>query len=259
MPANHDIVRALLDRYPQSYGEEIGAAPASGRPSDLFRLLTAALLFSARISADIAVAAAQALADQGWTTAQSMADATWAQRAATLNEAGYARYDERTSTMLGETAEHLLERYGGDLRRLREEAGRDPAAERRLLKECKGLGDVGVDIFFREAQAAWSELVPFVDDKALGAAKRLDLAEDAGKLAGLVPGGELPRLLGALVRVDLAGEEDEILAAAGGGARAGGDGEQTKQELYERAQDLDIQGRSSMDKAELAEAVRRHG
>lgn len=257
MPAKKDVVRVLLDRYPASYGQEVGADPGSGRPSDLFRLLTAALLFSARISADIAVAAARALADQGWDTAEKMAGATWAQRAKTLNEAGYARYDERTSTMLGETAALLLDRYGGDLRRLREEAGRDPDAERRLLKGCKGLGDVGVDIFFREVQAAWDELHPFVDDKALATARQLDLAHDPAALAGLVPAGQLPTLLGALVRTDLDDAVEEVRDAAAGGGEPSGDAGQTKEELYERAQDLDIPGRSSMDKAELAEAVRR--
>ncbi len=52
-----------------------------------------------------------------------MAAASWADRAEVLNGAGYARYDERTSTMLGQTAELLLRDYGGDLRRLRERAG----------------------------------------------------------------------------------------------------------------------------------------
>jgi hypothetical protein len=42
----------------------------------------------------------------------------------------------------------------GDLRRLRAEAGQDPRQERRLLKAVKGLGEVGVDILFREAQVA---------------------------------------------------------------------------------------------------------
>jgi hypothetical protein len=49
----------------------------------------------------------------------------------------------------------LLDRYRGDLRRLRAEAGQDPQRERQLLKVVKGLGEVGVDIFFREAQVAW--------------------------------------------------------------------------------------------------------
>jgi hypothetical protein len=42
------------------------------------------------------------------------------ERAQERNHAGYARYDERTATMLGSTAEMLLREYKGDLRLLRE-------------------------------------------------------------------------------------------------------------------------------------------
>jgi hypothetical protein len=158
--------------------------------------------------------AARALADQGWTTAPKMAGATWEQRTRTLNEAGYARYDESTSRMLGDTAGMLVERYGGDLRRLREAARRDVGRERSLLKQCKGLGDVGVSIFFREVQLAWDELYPFADERALDAAGRLGLGSDAQALAKQVPKQEFPRLVAALVRVGLAKDIDGVLQAA---------------------------------------------
>jgi hypothetical protein len=61
-----------------------------------------------------------------------------------LSEAGDTNYQERTSTMLGQLSEHTLRRWGGDLRKLRDEAERDPKRERKLLKEVKGLDDVGV-------------------------------------------------------------------------------------------------------------------
>jgi hypothetical protein len=157
-PPTDGVVSALLDRHGRTFGEELGVDVASGTPSPLFRLLCASLLMSARISAGIATAAARALADSGWTTAERLAESSWEDRARVLNQAGYARYDERTSTMLGETATLVLDRYGGDLRRLREDAGCDPAEERRRVKECKGIGDVGADIFFREVQAAWPEV-----------------------------------------------------------------------------------------------------
>lgn len=48
------------------------------------------------------------------------------------------KYQERTATMLGEMADRLLDEYGGDLRRLRDAADRDPAQERKLLKRFKG-------------------------------------------------------------------------------------------------------------------------
>jgi hypothetical protein len=173
-----------------------------------------ALLMSARIRANTAAAASRALFDQGWTTAARMADAAWEDRASTLNRAGYARYDERTSTMLGDTASLVLERYHGDLRRLREQAQHDPVTERRLLKECKGIGDVGVDIFFREVQDAWRELRPFADQRILATARQLGLPGDARRLARLASDGNFVRLVDALVHVRLEGTVDEIRHAA---------------------------------------------
>jgi hypothetical protein len=117
--AGAEVASELLRRYRRSYAEELGIDRLD-RPSDLFRLLVLALLMSARIRASIAVDAAAALFRERWRTARAMADASWEARARTLNRAGYARYDERTSTMLGETSALLLDRYKGDLRRLRE-------------------------------------------------------------------------------------------------------------------------------------------
>jgi hypothetical protein len=151
--ATERIVFALLQRHGRTFADEVGADLKEGTPEALFRWLCAALLFSARIRASAAVAAARALAAHGWTTAETMVASTWAERTRVLNRAGYARYDESTSRMLGETAQKLIEAYGGDLRRLREAAGRDPAGERTLLKEFKGIGDVGVDIF--SARRRW--------------------------------------------------------------------------------------------------------
>jgi hypothetical protein len=213
-PSRSRIVDALLERHGRTYGEELGIDLAKGTPSILFRWLCASILLSARISAEAAMSAARALADQGWTTAQKMAASTWEQRTRTLNGAGYARYDESTSRMLGDTAGMLLEKYGGDLRKLREAASRDPAAERRLLKECKGLGDVGVDIFFREAQVVWDELYPFAGRRDLDAAARLGLGKDVAALAKHVSRQDFPRLTAALVRGGLAKDFETVIEQA---------------------------------------------
>lgn len=214
MSSKRAITDALLQRQGRTFAAELGVDVAKNTPSPLFWLLCFALLASARISADIAMNAARALADQGWTTADRLASATWRERTDTLNRAGYARYDESTSRMLGDTAELLLDRYNGDLRRLREHAERDPTTERKLVKECKGIGDVGADIFFREVQAAWDELYPFADKMSLRSARRLGLGDDAAALARLVDQADYPRLVAALVRCGLAGDHDDIVAAA---------------------------------------------
>jgi hypothetical protein len=212
-----DTARALLDRHGRTYAEELGIKLAKPSPSNLFQLLCASVLYSARIDARIATQAAKNLKRRGWRTARAMADSTWSQRVDALNDAGYTRYQERTATMLGDLAEHLLERWNGDLRGLRDEAERDPSRERKLLKEAKGLGDVGVDIFFREVQVAWDELAPFADRRALDAARRLRLGSNAKALHRLVDGkADFARLVAALVRTELDDDYDAVRKAARG-------------------------------------------
>jgi hypothetical protein len=117
--------------------------------------------------------------------------------------------------MLGEDADVLLEKYDGDLRKLREKAGGDSAAVQALLKEFKGIGDVGAAIFCREAQTAWGELYPFADRKALSSAQKLGLPGSADALAALVDRADFPRLAAALVRCDLARDHAAVRRAAG--------------------------------------------
>ena len=117
---------------------------------------------------------------------------------------GYKRYDERTSSMLGETAERVIERYGGDLRKLRQEADGDMAAVHRLLQQFKGIGKAGADIFLREVQGVWEEVYPYVDARVSKAARRLDLPSDAGPpLSKLVARENFPRFVAGLVGVGL--------------------------------------------------------
>ncbi len=208
------IVAALLARHGRTYCEELRIPIERNTPSALFRWLCATILFSARISAALACRAARALFAAGWTSPQRMAAAGWAERVRVLNRAGYARYDESTARKLGETCELLLRRYRGDLRNLRAAARRDPAMERQLLMEFKGIGEVGADIFCREVQGVWDELFPFADRRALRAAARLGLAGEVRELAALVERRDFPRLVTALVRTSLAKDYEEIVASA---------------------------------------------
>lgn len=213
-PTEKQLVAVLLDRHGRTYAREAGIGLERGTPAPLWQLLCLSILLSARISASLSVRAAQALRRERWTTARKLRDSSWERRAKVLNEAGYARFDERTATMLGDAAQLALDEYDGDLRRLREAADHDPGAERKLLKRFKGIGDVGADIFLREVQAVWVEVRPFIDDRALDAAGRLGLKRDAKRLASLVAEQDLARLAAALVRAGLAGDFDELRAAA---------------------------------------------
>jgi hypothetical protein len=197
------------------YSETLGLDLRSGTPSILFQWLCASLLLGGRIRARAAQQAAEALLRQGWTTAEKLAASTWEERTRVLNRSGYARYDESTSRRLGELAQRMLERYRGDLRKLREAAHRDPAEERRLLQEFNGIGEVRADTFFREVQVVWKELYPFADRRALNAAAEIGVGSDAQSLSRLVDCSDFARLVAALVRVDLGGHAPDILSEAG--------------------------------------------
>lgn len=208
------LAQAVLEKHGTTYSDELGIDLGANTPSPLFCWLVAATLFSARISQDIAVDAARALSKAGWRTPQKMAEASWAERTRVLNQSGYARYDESTSRMLGDSAQMLLDDYGGDLRRLREAANGDLADLRKRLKAFKGIGDTGADIFLREVQIAWDEVYPFADTKALQAAQSIGLPDDADALSKLVAKKDFPRLLSGLVRMSLAHDEEDVKKAA---------------------------------------------
>ncbi|MFD5801171.1 MULTISPECIES: HhH-GDP family DNA glycosylase [unclassified Streptomyces] len=198
-PGRRQVVRALVDAHGRTYAEEAGIR-LKDTPQPLYRLLVLSHLLSARIRGSIAVATARALYDAGLRNPRRMADADWQERVDALGRGGYRRYDERTATQLGEAAQLLTERWGGDLRRLREEADGDLGELRRLLREFPGVGPTGADIFLREAQLVWPEAGPTLDRKALQGAERLGLPSDPDRLLGLAGTTEPAVLAAALVR-----------------------------------------------------------
>ncbi|SOB85950.1 endonuclease [Streptomyces sp. 1331.2] len=196
-------VSELLDRFGRTYAEEAGIT-LRDKPSPLYRLLVLTVLCSVRISADIATAAARELSAAGLRTPRAMADARRGTLIAAFGRAHYVRYDESTATALGQGAELLLDRWHGDLRRLREEAGGDPERIGALLREFPRIGPVGAGIFRREAQAVWPSLRPFFDERVLEEARVLGLPGSPEDLAGTVAAKDLARLAAALTRASLA-------------------------------------------------------
>lgn len=196
------LVRSLLQVCGRTYAAEAGIKLAD-RPGPLYQLLVLTVLLSTRIRASVAIAAARELFAAGYTTPQRMRAASWQQRVNALGRAHYVRYDESTSTALGEGAELVLDEYRGDLRRMREAAGNDAAKLRQLLQRVPRIGPVGADIFCREAQAVWPWLRPYLDKRTLRGAQRLGLPADPDRLAKLVPDADLARLSAGLVHVSL--------------------------------------------------------
>jgi endonuclease III len=211
-------VEVLIDRFGQTYAQHAGIRLAD-KPSPLYQLLVLATLLSARISADIAVAAARELFAAGYRTPQRMRQASWQDRVDALGRGHYRRYDERTSTMLGKAAELLQDRWRGDLRQLRGDAGGNPKQIHELLTDFKGMGPAGADIFLREVQAVWPDVAPYVDRRVAEGAKKVGLPSSAHELFELVDSSprDLAQLASALVQVSRGSRAaDEIKKVSSG-------------------------------------------
>ncbi|MFE0803673.1 endonuclease [Streptomyces sp. NPDC058812] len=196
------VVRELVDAHGQTYAEEAGIR-LKDTPQPLYRLLVLSHLLSARIRGSVAVATARALHEAGLRDPRRMAAADWQERVDALGRGGYRRYDERTATQLGDAAELLTERWGGDLRRLRKEADGEVSEVRRLLQEFPGVGPTGADIFLREVQRVWPRAAPYLDRKALQGAEHLGLPGDPDRLLDLAGTTEPAVLAAALVRASV--------------------------------------------------------
>jgi hypothetical protein len=200
--APQDVARRLLDRYGRTFADEAGIRLVD-EPAPLFQLLMLAQLLSARIAAGIAVAAAGELYAAGWTTPAQMHGASRPRVVAALGRAGYRRYDERTATQLRDMAGLVLDRYGGDLRRLADAADRDVGRAARLVQEVKGIGPTGAAVFLREVQHVWPWVRPCLDERACAGARRIGLPDEGDRLAAMVAPGNLARFAAGLVRVSL--------------------------------------------------------
>lgn len=164
--------------------------------------LCAALLRTTPGAPSSALRALEALRLRGWRSAGALAAQPAEALSALLREAGYKGHAAPLARRLHAMAAHLAERWEGTPDALRLAAGGQAATLRRLLRKVPGLGEAAVDSFCQDMQVLWTELYPFAEPRALRAARRLRLGQDAATLAGNCPPEELPRLAAALAQIE---------------------------------------------------------
>ncbi|MGZ8813824.1 MAG: endonuclease [Mycobacterium sp.] len=206
------LVRGLLAQAGTTYSEQAGIR-LQDKPMPLFQLLALCMLASKPIDAAIATQAAREVFKAGLRTPKAVLEADRSTMIAAFGRAHYVRYDESSATRLADIARTVHDEYADDLRGLADRSEHDPTSARRLLKQFKGIGDTGADIFPREIQDHWTWVRPFFDDRTLAAARELALPGSAGKLGDLAPRSNA-KLAAALVRVSLDADlRDELLQA----------------------------------------------
>ncbi len=195
------LVRRVLKAGGTTYADEAGIR-IHDKPMPLFQLLVLCMLASKPIDAAIAMRGARELFKAGLRTPKAVLAADRQTMIDAFGRAHYVRYDESSATRLTEMAQRVRDEYSGDLREIAERSHRDVGQAKRMLKEFKGIGETGADIYLREIQDVWTWARPYFDDRATGTAKQLGLPTDPAKLGALAPRANA-RLAAALVRASL--------------------------------------------------------
>ncbi|KAJ5279297.1 TruB pseudouridylate synthase (N terminal domain) family protein [Penicillium angulare] len=83
-------------------------------------------------------------------------------------------------------ADFVSECYDGDLNNLLEAAHGDREETRTLVKEIKGVGDLGVELFFNNVQGVWPSIAPFLDSRSLNTADEIGIGRDLDAIYGVL-------------------------------------------------------------------------
>jgi endonuclease III len=201
MDQHKRVVRQLLKVAGTTYAAEADVR-IGDKPMPLFQLLVLCMLASKPIDATIAMRAGHELFSDGLKTPKAVLDAERQTMIEAFGRAHYARYDESSATRLTEMAQRVVDDYSGDLREIPRRTSNNVAAAKQMLKQFKGIGDTGADIFLREVQDVWTWVRPHFDKRATRTAKALGLPSDPEKLGALAPRANA-RLAAALVRTSL--------------------------------------------------------
>jgi endonuclease III len=205
MDTHKQLVQRLLKAAGTTYAEEAGIR-INDKPMPLFQLLVLCMLASKPIDATTAMRAARELFKAGLRTPKAVLASDRRTMISAFGRVHYVRYDESSATRLTDIAEVVRDDYSGDLREIAQRSQHDIRSAARMLKQFKGIGDTGADIYLREVQDVWTWARPYFDDRATAAAKVMGLPADPEKLGALAPHANA-RLAAALVRSAL---DDEV-------------------------------------------------
>lgn len=180
MSTSKILVKSLVEGLGKPYSEELKINLKDGKPEKIFEWFFASILFGARISEKIASKTFLEFKKQKILTPEAILKAGWDKLVEVLDRGGYVRYDFKTATKLLETSQTLLQKYGGNLNKLHQQALNPEDLEKKLM-EFKGIGNITSNIFLRELREIWEKAEPLPQNPTLIAAYNLKILDSTGK------------------------------------------------------------------------------
>lgn len=211
---NKSKLDKLIDQYGHIPLADLGLKdPEKATSETVFAHIFNALLSSGRIGHDIAHKTLQCLINAQYHNLETLKKSTWEERTEILTEGGYTHYREKTATYLGELAELIEEKYDGDAAKIlpkKEEATDVTHTQKtveKALKEIKGLGPLGADIFLGTIQVIYPYVAPFVGKRDVEVAKEIGLGSVEEMWESVGKGNKrIGMLCAALTKVRLNGK-----------------------------------------------------
>ncbi|OOQ83211.1 hypothetical protein PEBR_36336 [Penicillium brasilianum] len=147
-------------------------------PDTVLAMVIDALVKSRPISHALAQSTVARLVEEDYHNIDKLSATSWDERTDLLRQAGYNRYREQCATNLGNLSHLVLAKYDGDLNNLLQAAHEDREQVRARIKEIKGIGDLGVELFLDNVQSVWPSMAPFVDSRSVPTAEEIGLGND---------------------------------------------------------------------------------
>jgi hypothetical protein len=179
------LVATLGGRFSAELGLDVDRSA-----DDIEQWALAATLFGNRISASVAMRTYRVLARAGVRTIADTGSRSWEELVGLLDEGGYVRYDERTARRLLDLAEAVVDRHGGRVAMLGERFT-DPFELERVLGVLPGWGPVTTRAFLRELKGVWPGAELTLDERAVAAARHVQLPTVADALCRVAAASHL--------------------------------------------------------------------
>ena len=172
-----DSLQILLEKLGTRYSEILGIDLKSRREEEIFKWFLASILFGAPITETSVIKTYKCFEKHGVLTPNRILETGWDGLVRILDEGSYTRYDFKTADKLLEVMRNLIERHGGKLTAVYEEARDHADLEEKLKSLGKGIGETTVSIFLRELRDVWDKAKPNPTSLVIMAATNLRIVD----------------------------------------------------------------------------------